>query len=888
MRTKGVYPKRLWARRCVSLLLTLLMALSMLWLSPASEKRVQASAQEKTIILAVERFTIGQGYYLEPQLVTIDEGERASQLLHRIIGDKTSYDGSPNRDNYYLQAITDGDTGEGLAVPAYIQDMEGFRLSNDGYAPGLGEFAYTEKSGWMYAIDSEFPGLSMGDHILQDGEVFRVQFTLWGLGTDLGAKAFDEGSVQPDFVVANRDALTRAVAEINSSPGKDEMLADPAVAAAYTKAYAILTDLAQPQWAVDTALADLQEAMGGESPDDYKYTELLLQDHELRLQAGETAALSISSLAPEIAGHTPSFSYTTSDASVASVDEAGNITALRPGTATLTCRVGRLSDSCIVTVTEREMTILSFAIGADTRQMTVGETDEIILRLTTDPPEAAQYAHFSFASSDEKIVSVDTDGLIRAKAAGTAEISVTVQGESRSCLVKVVAPPPTPGNDNDGKVSAAVRTSHQKTGGTLVNKIQTPVVDSTGGEWAVLGLARAGYQVPGDFYGKYLGSLRNELEDSGGLLSGGRKYTEYSRVILALTAIGQDPYNQFGYNLPSYLSDMENIKRQGNNGPMWAIIALDSGNYAIPQVAGVTQQTTRGRLVEEILTTQLADGSWSLDNTGDVDMTAMALTALAPYYTGEAGQPQAETDYAKIRAAVDSGLHWLSGQQRSSGGFGSWGTENLESSAQTLVALTALQINPDTDTRFVKNGRTVTAALLAYELSTGGFAHTLGEGYNQMATEQAYYALTAYIRYKEGKTSLYDMSDVGGTQIATVDVPRGEAGTGLTSADNKLGAGLAATKKPGGTTAKKDDAKAAAGWSFNGTSLTAAGVDEESGVTRLQQVASALGALGSGLLIVVIMAAALLNSQPAEAVPLMVRTTDKPIPGLRRRNLGKG
>ena len=171
----------------------------------------------------------------------------------------------------------------------------------------------------------------------------------------------------------------------------------------------------------------------------------------------------------------------------------------------------------------------------------------------------------------------------------------------------------------------------------------------------------------------------------------------------------------------------------------------------------VTVWLTREKLIQVILD-QLTDGGWDLSaDKADPDMTAMAIQALAPYYKTN------ET----VKAAVDKALEALSALQRNDGGFGSWGTVNSESCDQVIVALTALGIDPTTDSRFIKNGNTVLDALAGFYVTGGGFRHTAGGELNGMATEQGYYALAAYYRFVNAQTRLYDMSDVtiqtGGT-----------------------------------------------------------------------------------------------------------------------------
>ena len=71
------------------------------------------------------------------------------------------------------------------------------------------------------------------------------------------------------------------------------------------------------------------------------------------------------------------------------------------------------------------------------------------------------------------------------------------------------------------------------------------------------------------------------------------KYTEYSRIILGLTAVKADVKNVSGYNLLEKLTDMTDVCRQGINGPIWALIAYDSGSYQIPVKRNDETQTPR-------------------------------------------------------------------------------------------------------------------------------------------------------------------------------------------------------------------------------------------------------------------------------------------------------
>ena len=313
--------------------------------------------------------------------------------------------------------------------------------------------------------------------------------------------------------------------------------------------------------------------------------------------------------------------------------------------------------------------------------------------------------------------------------------------------------------------------SMQETAALMYKTIPEPVVASIGGEWTVLSLARSGIKVPKKYYEDYYKRVEKTVKDAKGILHR-MKFTEYSRVILALTAINKDVTDVGGYNLLSYLSDFDNVKKQGINGPIFALIAFDAGNYDIPIDKKASVQTTRQGIIDFILDKEIHKGTskaggWALSGTDpDPDITFMAIQSLANYM-----------DQKEVKEAVDRALKIMSKKQLSTGGYNSWGTENCESTAQAIVALTALGIDIDTDSRFIKtdkkgNKNTLMDGMMQFYCKGGGFAHVnegydggggSGTGLNAMATDQGMYALDAYYRYINGKNKLYNMTDASQT-----------------------------------------------------------------------------------------------------------------------------
>ncbi len=270
----------------------------------------------------------------------------------------------------------------------------------------------------------------------------------------------------------------------------------------------------------------------------------------------------------------------------------------------------------------------------------------------------------------------------------------------------------------------------------LVDTVKDPVISQVGGEWTILGLARSGYSVPAGYYDQYARNVEKELAEKSGVLTS-VKYTEYSRLILAMTAIARDVDSVGGYNLLEKLSDFDNVKKQGVNGPAFALLALDSHGYEIPAaaasrtIANGGTVTSREGLIEYLLNKGPV--------AGDADRTGIMLQALAKY-----------KDRKEVKAFSEKAFQMIDGLENSDGSFPYGGVAASESIAQVIVAKAMWGIDC----------RENVDALLTYHMNGGGFEHVRGQGFDLMATEQALYALTAYERSIAGKTALYDMTDV--------------------------------------------------------------------------------------------------------------------------------
>lgn len=303
----------------------------------------------------------------------------------------------------------------------------------------------------------------------------------------------------------------------------------------------------------------------------------------------------------------------------------------------------------------------------------------------------------------------------------------------------------------------------------LFNKEYLKSVNTPMGDWFAFAAGRSGYETDAISYRAVLeAEIIKKYENKEQL----GKATECHRSALTLLALGGDPTKVTdGQMTIDLIADgtynrgkVEALDTQGSNGAIWGLLTLDAMRYTVPADAADTRET----MLEMILAAQQEDGGFALsddaDAIGDVDITGMALQALAPYI-GRSEQ---------VRAAVDKALSWLSKAQQADGGFGStyiMEEETIggssESCAQVLTALCTLGIDAGNDSRFIKNGNTVLDALMSYRQKDGGFVHSYEydeenpssdpNKSNFLASGQTAYAITALCRYYGNMRKLYDL-----------------------------------------------------------------------------------------------------------------------------------
>lgn len=331
---------------------------------------------------------------------------------------------------------------------------------------------------------------------------------------------------------------------------------------------------------------------------------------------------------------------------------------------------------------------------------------------------------------------------------------------------------PIKGNAESNQVSTENQSVAQKVDAVMNQKLADfsvvdPLVGTTGGDWTIMNLCRSGFATD-ELLDRYAKVAADTMQSVNGSLSR-NKYTEYSRLILGLTAAGKDVTNVGGYDLLTYLTDFNKVKKQGLNGPIWALIALDCHNYPMPEPSSEVAEeniNSRQRMVDYILSLQKNDGGWSLTSdpteASDPDMTGMAMVALDNYTVP--GEYVSQETAEEVQVALDAAIECLADLQSENGEFGSYGAINVESTTWAAMALMDYGIDPTEDERFIKNGMNLIDCIESYYIEDDtygpGFAHIKGDGWNDMATDQASYGLIEYLRFKDGGNDFFDMQDV--------------------------------------------------------------------------------------------------------------------------------
>lgn len=702
------------------------------------------------VVFAVERFTIGGGYMIEPVYVPIYEGENCAYLLDRVLTEHGyTYTHTGNLDmNFYLSVIHSNTNPPFLSEP-YIPDELldklaendfNIRISDD-YSGGLGEFNYTSGSGWMYSVNNVFPNVGFCDYYPKDGDVIRVQFTL-AYGADIGGGYTMGGSIEDSnyFPPVSRDRFTQLLATAQ----KHNM-------AGYSEYSEIPSLFGIEQSDLDDLTEDLSAIVCPMIVQNIKESIASLSDTDCR--SGK-----------EIYGIRKAFeslpyTYQAQVENLQQLIDAENTVKHVPCEGEKECVQAVYCQVC------------GFRLSASGKHM--GGVADCTKKATC---EICGKAYGETTPHIPESDDGDPTTPVRCRYCHTVLIPAEPINSKNSPEIFNIAQDIIAWKKLDNGSSPS---------GYLINDTYLQYAGTTAGDWYPIGLGRLNIK---DNNEAYLAVIKDKVEERyqmpGRLHSA--KSTEWHRIALAILAMGGDPTSCGICNGQSIdlIADgtydrgkTDSLGRQGINGWIWGLIALDSKRYEIPNGSFYS----RDDIIIEILRKQLVDGGFALSgNSSDTDITAMAIQALAPYYNSEntytyTEKRSGQTVSRTVRDVVDEAIGRLSEMQLPTGDFESWGTKNAESTAQVIVALCSLGLDPLTDERFIKSEHTLLDGILLYRMKDGGFVHSytydpnnptsLPDRSNTMASEQVLYAMASLWRQVNGMRTLYDFRAEQSTEL---------------------------------------------------------------------------------------------------------------------------
>ncbi len=337
---------------------------------------------------------------------------------------------------------------------------------------------------------------------------------------------------------------------------------------------------------------------------------------------------------------------------------------------------------------------------------------------TSDSSVVASYGTVTRPAADTDVTLTATLTSIRLSEyvpSQTVEIPVTVLGREKSAL------------DN------------------LLENIAAGYVDSSS-EWVVMDMAAyadyvdaASYVTSETAKQAYLNATITALQ------ADSVSDTTYSKAILGLTSIGADAQLLYPVNGDDPIDAVAGLNSVTQSTSAWSapyiLAAYNQSDYE-----GTESYETA--LVNALLAAQKDDGSW--DEFGTIDTTANAIAGLSFY-----------ADDPDVAAAIEKGVNYLASQMKDDGTFDGGYGSNANSCAMVIIGLCAAGVNPDTDTRFVKDDVSALDGLLSFALSdNSGFGYMNNAAFNANATEQGFRALIAAAQViATGKAyNVYDFS----------------------------------------------------------------------------------------------------------------------------------
>ena len=151
------------------------------------------------VTVTIDATTVNCGI-VESATVEVKGGDSAADAVLKMFetnGFTADFKGSVES-SFYLMSISKAYAFRGAGIESRLRELlerDGIAMKPSGTQDKLGEFNYTEGSGWMYFINGSLcPGVGMNEWPLQGGENITLRFTL-AYGKDIGASSGGQGNL---------------------------------------------------------------------------------------------------------------------------------------------------------------------------------------------------------------------------------------------------------------------------------------------------------------------------------------------------------------------------------------------------------------------------------------------------------------------------------------------------------------------------------------------------------------------------------------------------------------------------------------------------------------------------------------------------------------------
>lgn len=541
---------------------------------------ISASSDNIDVYFTCEKSIIGQGLIVEPCKISVEKKTTVSKVLDKVFRDNNieyEHSGALNS-GFYLSSVKNCDDGT-FNIPKIIKNSDVYSAnvsSRNVNAPDLAERSFIESSGWFYFVNNKAPNVGMSEYELSDGDVIRVQFTLFDYGEDIK-------------IPANRDKLIKKLA----SNKKHEY---------YDEGIKVLQNLDKNKDDISDVIEKFKEE--SESGDNHKET------------SSNNGNQNNGSNNQNDTNHNNSGGNSNNNDSNNSGNHSGNNRRKRRH-GNSNSNNGNNSNS------NQNNSNQNTSNQNDSNENTSNRESDNQTETNnrkTNSEQKNNSANSNIEESGDKSKNNKSEDNKK-----TENVNDSKDSSVDNDYVIGIA-------EHESKdVKELLDEEH-------INKIDNEIEEykkriesidlSNGGaldmQWEIISLMTSGKKLDEKFLKDYIDSFNGEIKDTDGDIS--NKGTDYSKAVITMSTLGIN-HIEYEYKLDDKLEDKNNICAQGINGPIWALMALSSSSDFNDEYSELKKE------YYDILKSEWKEKKcFSLmGDNGDVDLTAMAVLAGSLY-----------------------------------------------------------------------------------------------------------------------------------------------------------------------------------------------------------------------------------------------------------------